>query len=133
MVGGTCRARGMGPAETAAVASSVGGGVASLTTQAVIVPVDVVGPALPPPPPPPLHPHAGAVRAEQGRGTLGAAAKQHAASAAFQSNARRKEGLHLGAARCSWRIKLRTAATHLRRLPRKAGLKPRTSPLNRKA
>lgn len=50
MVGGTCRARGMGPAETAAIASSVGGGVASLTTQAVIVPVDVVGPAPPAPP-----------------------------------------------------------------------------------
>lgn len=38
----SCEARDIGPAETAAIASSVGGGVASLTTQAIIVPVDVV-------------------------------------------------------------------------------------------
>ena len=37
-----CEGRGLGPAETAAIASSVGGGVASLATQSVIVPVDVV-------------------------------------------------------------------------------------------
>ncbi len=43
-----CETRGMGPAETAAVASSLGGGVASLATQAVVVPIDVV--KTPPPP-----------------------------------------------------------------------------------
>ncbi len=37
-----CDQRAMGAAETAAIASSVGGGVASLTTQSVVVPVDVV-------------------------------------------------------------------------------------------
>lgn len=42
MVQQQCERRGMRAAETAALASSVGGGVASLTTQSVIVPVDVV-------------------------------------------------------------------------------------------
>ena len=41
-----CGRRGWGAAETAALASSVGGGVASLATQSVIVPVDVVRPRL---------------------------------------------------------------------------------------
>ena len=42
MVQRQCGRRGWGAAETAALASSVGGGVASLATQSVIVPVDVV-------------------------------------------------------------------------------------------
>lgn len=42
MVRQNCERRGMGAAETAAIASSVGGGVASLATQSVVVPVDVV-------------------------------------------------------------------------------------------
>lgn len=49
VVSTSCNSRGVGPAETAAIASSVGGGVASLTTQAIIVPVDVVGSRLDPP------------------------------------------------------------------------------------
>lgn len=49
VVSTSCSSRGVcGPAETAAIASSVGGGVASLTTQAIIVPVDVVGSRLDP-------------------------------------------------------------------------------------